>query len=265
MLPGIARRRARLLQVIAGSRAASQNATDRRLEIAEVEGFPVREPTSRRRYTVLRLRTAGGLIGWGEAPGLSAADLGAARATLVGAQATSYAALDARLGEAAGAINLALLDLVGKLANAPVCQVLGGPTRAKARALATVRGETDAELASGCRRARDAGFRAFSIPVPRPAARNQGRQYAAAVRRRLETLRGALGDDSDFVLDGGGALSPGDAATVSAELERFHLLWLDEPCALSSLRSASLPSDSGALSPVWALRSICCARGSPTS
>jgi len=37
------------------------------------------------------------------------------------------------------------------------------------------------------------------------------------------------------VLDGAGRLSPGDAASLSGALEGFHLLWFDEPCALSNL------------------------------
>ncbi len=39
----------------------------------------------------------------------------------------------------------------------------------------------------------------------------------------------------DFVLDGGGRLSPGDASSLAAALERFHLLWFDEPCRISNL------------------------------
>ena len=39
----------------------------------------------------------------------------------------------------------------------------------------------------------------------------------------------------DVVLAGRGLLSPSDAAVLAADLERFHLLWFDEPCALSNL------------------------------
>jgi len=52
-----------------------------------------------------------------------------------------------------------------------------------------------------------------------------------AARKRLDALRQTAGAGTDFALDCGGALSPGDAASLAAAFERFHLLWLDEPCA----------------------------------
>jgi galactonate dehydratase len=48
-------------------------------------------------------------------------------------------------------------------------------------------------------------------------------------------MRRAAGPESDFVLDAGGALVPGDAQQIAAALERFHLLWFDEPAAVSNL------------------------------
>jgi galactonate dehydratase len=50
----------------------------------------------------------------------------------------------------------------------------------------------------------------------------------------MEALRAAA-DDWDVVLAASGALTPGDASSLSADLERFHLLWFDEPCAISNL------------------------------
>jgi galactonate dehydratase len=236
MQPTYVLRRARLARV-AAVQTSLRAAAGGRLEITAIDTFRLREPVSRRSYTIVRLRTAGGLSGYGECAAAEPAALDEARRTLLGQPATAYEALDARMRSRAlaGAVNMALLDLVGHSANAPVYEVLGGPTRRKARALAPVRGETDPELVAACRRARDAGFRAFAVPVPRPASRNQGQAYASAVLRRLETLRGALGAGADFVLDAGGALTPGDASRVAAGIERFHLLWLDEPCAPGSL------------------------------
>ena len=65
--------------------------------------------------------------------------------------------------------NLALLDIVGQAAKAPVYQVLGGPTRHKVRALAVVTAADDDAVLAACKRARAAGFRAFVVPaVPLP-------------------------------------------------------------------------------------------------
>jgi galactonate dehydratase len=133
---------------------------------------------------------------------------------------------------------MAMLDVLGKFTNAPVFQVLGGPTRNQARAMARIEGETDEALAAAVTGARAGGHRAFMIPVPRSEARNHSATLVAATRQRLETVRSAAGEGSDFVLDGGATLTPGDASSLAAALERAHLLWFDEPCPLSNLTAA---------------------------
>lgn len=205
------------------------------LAIADVRAFPLREPVSKRSYTVLRVSTRGGLTGYGECAAASPAELDAAREALRGSAATAYEAIQGRIPAAlAGGLNMALLDITGRHAKAPAYQVLGGPTRNKARALARIEGSADEELASAAQRAYAAGFRAFAVPAPPSTARNQGQAFARAVRRRMDALRAAL-PDSDFVLDAAGALTPGDASSVAAALERFHLLWLEEPCRAANL------------------------------
>jgi galactonate dehydratase len=61
---------------------------------------------------------------------------------------------------------MAMLDLVGKFTKAPVYQVLGGPTRHRARALASLDGATDDDLAASLKTLHAAGFRAFAVPLP---------------------------------------------------------------------------------------------------
>jgi galactonate dehydratase len=199
-------------------------------EISGLELFPLREPVSRRAYTVVRVSTRGGPAGYGECAAADPTDVIRARSILLGKEATAYEALRLPLAGApslAGAVNMALLDITGQAAKAPVYQVLGGPTRNKARAVA--RGDAAA--------ARRAGYRAAFVATPPSVARNQGKAFVEATRRRMEELRATAGEDFDFVLDGAGALTPGDAAGIAAALERFHLLWFDEPCLVSNLRT----------------------------
>jgi galactonate dehydratase len=219
------------LTVAQASAAAAPR--DPGLEISDLTAFPVREPVSRRAYTIARLRTRSGVTGYGECALTTAADLAQASQAVKGMPATSYEVLARSLTALGGlhaAINSALLDIVGKAAKAPVYQVLGGPTRFKARALAPLTGDSDAALVAAMQRAQAAGYRAFLVPVPPPPARNQGQAWVLATRKRLDALRGAGGPTVDFVLDGGGSLTPGDAASAAAALEKFHLLWFDEPC-----------------------------------
>jgi galactonate dehydratase len=236
MLRNVALRRGRLAALQAS--AAPAAARDPGLEISGLTPFPVREPVSGRSYMIVRVRTRSGLTGYGECPGATASEVAQALRQISGMPATSYEVLAGRLagaGTLGAAVNMALLDIAGKAAKAPVYQVLGGPTRHKARALAPLAGDTDAALVDSMKRATTAGYRAFLVPAPAPPSRNQGQAWALAVRKRLDTLREAGGESADFVLDGNGGLVPGDAATAATVLEKFHLLWFDEPCPLVSL------------------------------
>jgi galactonate dehydratase len=229
-------RRARLAALLAAQVAAASRDAEG-LSIIGLRAARVREPVSRRSYTVVRVETRSGLTGFGECGAVADPELERARAIVLGKPATAYEVVRralADLGAVEAAITMALLDVVGRHAKAPVYQILGGPTRHKIRALTTLEGDSDRVLVEALRHARVAGFRAVVVPLPAIKARIQGDAFIRATRRRLEALC-AEGEDLDFVIDGGGAMSPGDAARVAAVLEPFHPLWLDEPCPMSNI------------------------------
>ena len=203
-------------------------------EITEMRAYPLREPASGRSYTVISLRTNSGLTGWGEAGRVSAPDLDKARAIVLGRPATAYGVTKTATPLDA-AIHAAMLDITGKSCSSPVYRLLGGPTRFKARALTALYGATDAQLSASMAAGIKAGYRAFEVPLPAFTGRNQGQAFDKAVRGRMDALRSAAPGNVDFVLRGAGALMAGDAASVAASLERFHLLWFDEPCAVTNL------------------------------
>lgn len=211
------------------------------LEMVGLDAFPVREPVSRRAYTILRLRTRSGPPGYGECSRLAPGDLATLRGAIQGKEASSFETIRRRLTAsppALAALDMAMLDALGQFTKAPVYQVLGGPTRNQARAMARIEGATDDEVVAGVSRARTAGHKAFMIPVPRMEARNHSATLVAATRRRLEAVHSAAGEGGDLVLDAGSELTPGDASSLAAAFERLHLLWLDEPCPLSNLTAA---------------------------
>jgi galactonate dehydratase len=206
-----------------------------------LDAFPLREPVSKRAYTCLRLRTRSGATGFGECPRVSRADLSTLQSAIQGNAASRFESIRRELTvspSAMAALDMAMLDLVGKFANAPVYQVLGGPTRNQARVLARIEGETDDAVVSGITQARAAGHRAFMVPIPPSLVRNHSATLVAAVRRRFDRAVSAAGEGSDFVLDAAGKLTPGDASSLAAAFERAHLLWFDEPCPLSNLSAA---------------------------
>ena len=196
------------------------------LEINDLRAYPIQEPISHKTYTLLRLTTKEGLTGWGEAAAVSAKDLTEATGFWKNRPATTYA--HNPNSPISGALDMALLDIVGKAAKAPIYRVLGGPTRNKARAFTSV-----PDLAA-LQNATAAGHRAFAVRLPAPASRNQGQAYTNQVRRLAEDIRKQAGD---FVLDGAAMLTPGDSARLAADLESMHPLWFDEPCPLANLEA----------------------------
>src|SRR5271163_3110144 len=140
-----------------------------RLSVASVRGWRLREPSSGRRYTVLRIETRNGLVGYGEGGPATAAEIGSAKTAVVGRRPNETEFIRHRLAEMPAmeaAVNCAFLDLLGKSTKIPVYQFLGGPTRFKVRALARLEGENEDAIAATLLRAREHGFKAFSIALP---------------------------------------------------------------------------------------------------
>jgi len=207
----------------------------------------VREPVSGRAYTLVRVHTGSGLTGYGECPEVPLSELRRLGEHLLEQPATAVEPARHRLAaypRVRAAADMALLDISAKIAGVPVYQLLGGPTRHKVRPLAKIDGRTDSELEAEMKRARAAGYRAFAIPLPEvQTGVKRLDAFVKAVTARLESLRAAGGAEVDFVLDAGSALTPGEAATVAAAIERLHPLWIDEPCPVSNLATLSKISE----------------------
>ena len=215
-------------------------AANRDLDVAELQAFRLREPGSRRGFTLLRLKTRSGIEGHGECRPASPEDEAFARAQVLGKAATSYEVIGHQLAARPGvraAVDMALLDIVGKATKAPVYQLLGGPTRFKVRVVIPLEGDTDEALVTSLKRAEAAGFRCHMVPVP--AARAKSQAFVDATKKRLESLRQAGSGSTNFLLDGAGKLPIAGASDLCAALERFHLLWFDEPCRMSNARTVS--------------------------
>jgi galactonate dehydratase len=228
MPPPATLRRARLQQLFSHQ---TRGASDP-LEIMGMKLWPLREPKSGRRYTVLRLDTRSGVQGYGECGTVAPREADLARQAITGTAASAYEVVSRRLEGAPtvrAAVDMAMLDILSRHAKAPLYQVLGGPTRFKVRALAPLDG------AAALERAQALGFRAFAVPAPVNEFRNAGRSYVQRAATLMDRLRRAASPEADFVLEAGGQLVAGDAQSVAAELERFHLLWFDEPARLSNL------------------------------
>ena len=231
----LATKRSRLAALAAPSQAAARSRPE--IAVADVAAWTVRSSAAAEPRLVLALRTSAGLTGYGETTAEPDPPTAAARALrevneLVGTDALSTEAARRTLASAPtpirGAVDMALLDVKGKVASAPVYDLLAGRTRDKARAMAAVSGTTEEELTRAISAARQAGYRAFSVPVLFPGdSPTRGRKFYADTAEMLERLRQAGADD--LALDCGGATTAAEGAGLAARLERFHLMWLDEP------------------------------------
>ncbi len=234
-MPTRMRKRIGLASLAAGAQAGVSSHPA--VALAGLEAWAIRSGPEAIARLVIAIRTDAGETGYGETatgpdPSSSVAEALRLGEALVGRDALASVAARGVLSAAPpairGAIDIALLDLRGKVANAPVYDLLAGRTRDKARAMAALHGTSESELMEQLEAARDQGFRAFSVPVLLPEGTpTRGRGFFAETEQMLRRLRQAGADD--LVLDCAGRTTAAEAAGLAARLERFHLMWLDEP------------------------------------
>lgn len=224
-----------LASLAAGTPAATGPTPE--IAISGLDAWAIRSSPEAVPRLVIALRTDAGLTGYGETsagadPASSVAEALRHSDALVGKDAMASVAVRVSLSAAApeirGAVDIALLDVRGKIADAPVYDLLAGRTRDKARAMASLRGSSEAELSQQLSAARNDGFRAFSVPVLLPQGTpTRGREFFADTEALLRRLRQA--GATDLVLDCAGRTTAAEAAGLAARLETFHLMWMDEP------------------------------------
>ena len=143
--------------------------------VRSIKAFRLREPDSRRTYTMVRVDTSAGLAGWGEcAAPVSDADAAAAVRALQGVDPAAYEVAWLKLAAFPAwraAVDMALIDISAQISNAPVFQLLGGPTRNKCRAYTMLDGAAALERALG------AGYKAVGVTAPVNEWPNAGKAY----------------------------------------------------------------------------------------
>jgi galactonate dehydratase len=123
-------------------------------------------------------------------------------------------------------IDMALWDIKGKALGVPVYELLGGPTRSRARVYAHA--STPEALQHGLAR----GFTAFKTGVAkrRPARYVETPAAVAYAAERFAELRQAAGDEVDIAIDFHGAISPALAKLLIRALEPYQPMFIEEPC-----------------------------------
>ena len=135
---------------------------------------------------------------------------------------------------AVAGIDIALWDLQGKRLGVPVYELLGGPTRERVRVYRHLAGDSAEELVEDALRWRELGFTALRYG---PLAAFDAHSLANWDPQRsivqtiaaTESLRGALGDDVDLLLDAHTMFSPAESAYLGHALEPYRLFFYEDP------------------------------------
>lgn len=257
------------------------------------------------RFLLVKITSVDGLVGYGEGSGITGAQqwLDRFRPLLVGEDAFDvqrlvtqllwgrqegafltygeglahpvnawllrYGAAGASLSHGAtravAAIEMALLDLVGKALQTPVYNLLGGKFRDRVPVyldLAGVQDDDPAAWREYATWARELGFRAVKCDADmlgaRPGRDPWNRSLPLPELNRiveiLSAFRDGLGFDVEFAVDCHGQYNAIDAERLARALEPLRLLWLEDPLpdfnpeALARVRQAtSTPIATGEL------------------
>ena len=138
-------------------------------------------------------------------------------------------------------IDLALWDILGKVANLPCSKLWGGPVRDHVRTYCHLGGgrmedfyETAADdarrFADLARSAVEAGFTAFKAMAVPPTMPIEGLQPIRVAEQAVAAMREAVGDAIDIMVDCHARPSPAMGLRFAKALEPFGLYFLEEPC-----------------------------------
>jgi galactonate dehydratase len=132
------------------------------------------------------------------------------------------------LTSALSGIDQALWDIKGKALGVPVYELLGGPTRDRARVYA------HASKPEQMKALQKQGFTAFKTGVAKDKRRpNRYIDTQADVEYAAETfaaLRQAMGKEVDIAIDFHGAISPATAKLLIKAYEPYQPMFIEEPC-----------------------------------
>lgn len=215
------------------------------MKIKSIETF------SNKDVGLVRLRTDDGAQGWGQlssyhadisatvlhrqvavhALGKDISDLGLLGDLLDRIYEKEYKFPGSYMCRALGGLDTAIWDLHGKLQGKSVCELLGGtPRPIRVYASSMKRDITPEDEAERFLRLRDIhGYDAFKFRVGAECGRNQD-EWPGRTEKIIPTIRAALGDDVDLLVDGNSCYRPETAIEVGRILEDNGIRHFEEPC-----------------------------------
>lgn len=209
--------------------------------ITRVEALPVAP-----RWVFVRIETADGLTGWGEASLEGYADVVVAAVNqfsqyLIGKDPSTiedhwqvltkggFYRGGPVLASAVAGVDQALWDLLGKRLGVPVHQLLGGKVRDRIRAYGWVGGDDPSEVAEHIQAQIEAGLTAVKMNASGKMSRGGSLSELNGVVDRVSSARSVLGPDRDVAVDCHGRFSLATARRLAPLIEPFHPFFIEEP------------------------------------
>ena len=152
---------------------------------------------------------------------------------------------------AISAIDIALWDIKGKALGVPVYELLGGKTRDKVRAYASVMTKPGSleEMAEEYKKLQDMGFNAAKIFVNgKQKSENNGFDefYSGRVEDELEkvrVVREAVGPHFDLILEAHRGMTPAEAIAFGTEAAKYRPMVLEDPVTPDNIDTMAAVAD----------------------
>ncbi len=133
---------------------------------------------------------------------------------------------------ALSAVEMALWDIKGKALGVPIYELLGGKVRDSIPCYANgwfAPAKTPAEFAEKAAKAAQAGYRGLKWDPFGAAYLNLDKAALHAALECIEAVHAAVGDSVELLIEGHGRFDIPTAIRIARELERFDVLWFEEP------------------------------------
>ena len=153
---------------------------------------------------------------------------------------------------AIGAVDMALWDIKGKVANLPVYQLLGGASREHVIAYSHATGRDIPETLDAFAKYKEKGFKAIRVQCGIPGMKSvygvskggayepatkgwpeeqswSSEKYLNYVPQLFAAVREKFGFDIHLLHDVHHRLTPIEAARLGKEIEDYHLFWMEDP------------------------------------
>jgi galactonate dehydratase len=126
-------------------------------------------------------------------------------------------------------IDQALWDIKGKRHGVPIYSLLGGPVRHRIRVYSWIGGDRPIEVASAALEKKALGFTAIKMNATEEMNYIESFDKVELVLARVAAIREATGNDFGIAVDFHGRVHKPMAKVLARELERYHVLFIEEP------------------------------------